>query len=226
MIFKCFKYCVGIGVFVAFLFGVFNIPPRYLPWTPLNLNDPVNFSTSFKLKELKEDSGACALALATGGIEYDRLPDKTVSSCTLTNRINLKQSLYPYSAAVRPNCALAAALVLWEREVVQKAAALHLESDIARINHYGIFSCRNISGSSRISQHASASAIDISGFTLKNGRSISVHNAWGDDSDEGRFLNEVHAQSCSIFNGVLGPNYNAAHADHFHLDLGPYRICR
>ncbi|MBU2089188.1 MAG: extensin family protein, partial [Alphaproteobacteria bacterium] len=32
--------------------------------------------------------------------------------------------------------------------------------------------------------------------------------------------------ACRYFNTVLGPEYNTAHADHFHLDLGKSRICR
>jgi hypothetical protein len=41
-----------------------------------------------------------------------------------------------------------------------------------------------------------------------------------------RFLQEARDGACRFFDGVLGPDYNAAHRDHFHLDRGPYRICR
>lgn len=27
-------------------------------------------------------------------------------------------------------------------------------------------------------------------------------------------------------NTVLGPDYNAAHHDHFHLDMGLWQVCR
>jgi hypothetical protein len=42
----------------------------------------------------------------------------------------------------------------------------------------------------------------------------------------------VHGGACSIFTTVLGPNYDANHRDHFHLDLarhgrdGEGRICK
>jgi hypothetical protein len=29
----------------------------------------------------------------------------------------------------------------------------------------------------------------------------------------------VHRGSCNLFSTVLGPNYDANHRDHFHLDL-------
>ena len=40
------------------------------------------------------------------------------------------------------------------------------------------------------------------------------------------FTRELRDGACGLFNGVLGPDYNAAHRDHFHLDNGPFRICR
>ena len=31
---------------------------------------------------------------------------------------------------------------------------------------------------------------------------------------------------CRFFDGVLSPDYNAAHRDHLHLDRGPWWFCR
>jgi hypothetical protein len=31
--------------------------------------------------------------------------------------------------------------------------------------------------------------------------------------------------ACAYFRAVLGPHYNKLHANHCHLDMGPYRIC-
>jgi len=42
------------------------------------------------------------------------------------------------------------------------------------------------------------------------------------------FLKKIHKGACTGFSTVLGPEANAAHADHFHLDLGRngrYQIC-
>jgi len=211
---------IGGGLYVHYY-----LPPMYKPWAPLNLENPVGPFTEIKIAKLANDPQMCHSVLDQADIEYSVLPDKAAGSCELENRIELDRSLYPYSASVAAKCSLVTAITLWEREVVQKAAELHLDSPVAKINHFGIFSCRNVQGSRRISQHASENAIDIAGFVLKNGQTISVLRDWPKDSPESDFLKYVHENSCSIFKGVLGPEYNNLHRDHFHLDLGPYNIC-
>ncbi|MFN4225017.1 MAG: extensin family protein [Hyphomonas sp.] len=36
----------------------------------------------------------------------------------------------------------------------------------------------------------------------------------------------MHKGACRLFSVTLGPDYDAAHADHFHMDMGPQRACR
>ena len=43
---------------------------------------------------------------------------------------------------------------------------------------------------------------------------------------EAQFLNALHAGACRYFDGVLGPAYNQAHADHLHMERGNWRTCR
>lgn len=206
--------------------GYKHIPDAYKPWMPIDLNDEINFLTSYKVSRLQEDYALCQNALKAINVDFTPIPDRTAGQCRLENQINLEKSLYPYSAPVRAQCALIAGLVLWEQQVVAKAADTHLNSDISRINHYGIFSCRAVRGSSRRSQHASANAIDISSFTLQSGQTVSVQSHWTKNTAEAEFLKEVRNGACKIFAGVLGPEYNQLHADHFHMDLGRYNICR
>ncbi|MDX1400482.1 MAG: extensin family protein [Kiloniellales bacterium] len=43
------------------------------------------------------------------------------------------------------------------------------------------------------------------------------------------FIHVMHAEACRIFGTVLGPNVNAAHKDHFHLDMTKRRyagVCK
>jgi hypothetical protein len=77
-----------------------------------------------------------------------------------------------------------------------------------------------------LSQHATANALDIAGFRLADGRRISVLADWSDSGDKGRFLREVREGACKQFNTVLGPDYNAAHRNHFHVDMGRWQVCR
>src|SRR5690606_36772799 len=63
------------------------------------------------------------------------------------------------------------------------------------------------------------SALDVSGFTLANGRKITVKDGWHGTPEEQGFVRDVHLYACQTFVTVLGPGYNAAHYNHLHLDL-------
>jgi hypothetical protein len=76
------------------------------------------------------------------------------------------------------------------------------------------------------SQHATANAIDISGFTLDGGRQISILRDWTSKGPEAAFLKEVHHRACRYFRVALGPEYNAAHKNHFHFDRGAFSRCK
>lgn len=195
------------------------------PWARLKLNQKPGLFTEYKLRDLRDEYKECTSILDEAGIEYRMLPDQTVASCPLENRVVLDKSQYPYSAPVAPTCQMAAALAMWEKHVLTKAAEEFLDSAVKRIQHVGVFACRNIAGSRRRSQHAHANAIDIKGFELANGKTITLLKDWGKDTAAGKFLRAIRNESCDVFQGVLGPEYNKAHADHFHLDLGPYSIC-
>ena len=75
--------------------------------------------------------------------------------------------------------------------------------------------------------HMGAEAIDIGAFVLADGRRISVIDGWSSRSrDEQEFLRVVHRSACKRFGTVLGPDYNAAHRDHLHVELGSGSFCR
>ena len=215
----------GIGVYLITRYH--PVPNAYLPWKVLAFDDELTFLTEFKIGQLKGDNDLCLSVFKDSDVRYDNLPDRQAGNCKLEDQINVKQSQIMYSAALRGQCALMSAIMVWEREVVQRLAQKYFGTNVTRIKHYGIFACRNVAGAKRRkSQHATANAIDIAGFTLKNGRYISVLNDWGKDTDKALFLSELRDKSCGVFHGVLGPDYNNLHKDHFHFDLGPYQICR
>ena len=96
------------------------------------------------------------------------------------------------------------------------------------LRHLGTHACRNVNhaGAGRRSQHATANAIDVAGFVLQDRREVRLARDWSGAPAEAAFLRAVRDGACRWFNGVLGPEYNAAHQDHFHLDMGPWRSCR
>ena len=60
----------------------------------------------------------------------------------------------------------------------------------------------------------------------RNERAISVLKDWPKDNQDARFLRQVRDAACDVFSVVLSPDYNAAHRNHFHLDVGPWWVCR
>jgi hypothetical protein len=81
---------------------------------------------------------------------------------------------------------------------------------------------RNSQKGARLSEHAKGHAIDISGFTYKDGSQITVLKNWGGGRDV-KILKKVHRGACGPFGTVLGPNSDKFHRDHFHFDTARYR---
>ncbi len=123
------------------------------------------------------------------------------------------------------SCGLASRLDDFEREVVQPLAAAELGRRVVRINHLGSFSCRAINGGSHLSQHALGRAIDVAGFRLSDGTTVSVEHDWSESGPKRLFLRHLARRACSYFSVVLTPDSNAEHHDHIHLDIGPDRLC-
>jgi hypothetical protein len=209
--------------------GSIRIPDRWNPWAPLDLNQPPNFWTGYKLGRLKTDAAACRVVLATSDFRYRSVPDRAIGQgCHFQNVVQISRSDIAYGGGFAATCPLAVALALFERHALQPTAEAAFGQSVVAIDHYGTFACRNVNnaeGGPR-SEHAAANAIDMAGFRLRDGRRISVGADWDEDGDKGRFLRALHRASCGIFGAVLGPRYNAAHRDHFHLDLGRASICR
>ena len=114
---------------------------------------------------------------------------------------------------------------------MQPAARDIFGQEVARIEHFGSFSCRRLYGRDEgpWSQHATGNAIDIAGFVLADGTRIAVVNDWQGEGEKARFLREVRDGACRAFGTVLSPDYNEAHRDHFHLDQearGLGGVCR
>ena len=120
----------------------------------------------------------------------------------------------------------------WMERIVQPAARHHLRANVVAINVAGSYSCRPMNHviGARLSEHGHANALDVSGFVLEGGYVVSVKSGWRGPLPEQHFLRAVHGGSCNVFTTVLGPEYDAAHRDHLHLDLARHRaegrICK
>ncbi len=167
----------------------------------------------------------CFTELGQSGVQFTPVPDRyTGEGCSMigTIQVSLLRSDYANMSVsnIGPvTCDVGTAFAAWARFGVDRAARAILGSPLERIETMGSYSCRNVAGTSRRSAHSTGDAIDISGFVLADGRRISVQGDWsGGTREEKEFLRTVQLSACRRFNTVLGPEYNAAHRDHFHLE--------
>lgn len=168
----------------------------------------------------------CLAELAAKSVKFSRLPDQNFAGgCRTTNTIKLLDFGTPTTNLGAMTCPVASNFAAWAQFAVRPAAKQYFGSDIAKIETFGTYSCRNIGGgqSGRLSEHGLANAVDVSAFVLQNGRRITVLDGWNGRQDEREFLRRMHQSACKRFGTVLGPDYNAAHANHFHFDMATGR---
>jgi hypothetical protein len=118
-------------------------------------------------------------------------------------------------------CPIVSALDRWLADSVQPAAMRWFGARVVEIKQISAYSCRGMNGNSRahISEHAFGNALDIAGFTLADGRQVSVKDGWKGVPEEQGFLRDVQAAACQQFSTVLAPGSNVYHYDHIHVDL-------
>lgn len=126
-----------------------------------------------------------------------------------------------FSQPATLNCGMALPLSDWLQNEVQPAARRAFGEEVVSIEVAASYSCRprNNKRGAKMSEHGFGNALDISGFTLASGRSVSVLDGWDGRRDEQAFLSGVHDEACGDFHTVLGPDSDRAHRNHFHLDL-------
>ena len=207
--------------------------PEHIPSARFELAHPQGWATRGKLVALAGDDAACFAAFDRAKAGYEHRPVVGEGVCRASQRIVLTSNrLVPTMrpAGVAPGCAVNAALALWTRDVVQPMAQKHFGQKVVEYENLGSYNCRKIAGKNAQSQHSTANAIDISAFVLADGTRISLINDWDDGDARSAFLRDVRDGACDQFSTVLSPDYNKAHADHFHLDLAQrtagWSVCR
>jgi len=128
-------------------------------------------------------------------------------------------------------CPIVSALDQWIAQSVQPAAMRWFGQPVAEIKQISAYSCRGMNGQpgARISEHAFGNALDISAFTLADGRKVVVRTSWNGAPEEQGFLRDIQGAACQQFTTVLAPGSNRFHYDHIHVDLmrrsGGHQIC-
>ncbi|SEP60249.1 Uncharacterized conserved protein [Devosia sp. YR412] len=177
-------------------------------------------------------------AVIQGLVEAEMAPPLSEGICgehspLVVTAVLSRGRMVPLSSPVTTNCQMASALPDWVADVDGYAEAM-LESRLASVDTGTSYMCRARNGGDEasISEHGFANAVDVTGFTLEDGRKIGVEADWAKaTAPEGRLLRLAHDAACGGFMTVLGPEANAEHHDHLHLDLGCHgescqaRIC-
>lgn len=209
-----------------------RIPPTMNPFAPLVVTDPPGIITRLKMKRLANDPAACLEVLqraARDGLISYTQPMPMQGKCPVPLPIRvLRFGSISLSSSFLATCPLAVASTQFVLRASKLTEQSPLRSPLMKIEHVGSYACRNIYHRSegRLSEHATAKAWDITGLTLKNGQYLRVLKNWQQPAPKAALLKQVFNSSCDYFGNSLGPDYNAAHASHFHLGMRGFSICR
>lgn len=195
---------------------------------------PIDGGTRAAVLRESAELTRCVAELTAARVEFRPKPDRTDGEACQQIQAGLLGADMGTVARMNPaqpemTCRLALAVSIWRRQSLEPAARELLGSDVVQIDHFGAYACRNVNnggGSTRISAHAQASALDVAGVRLRDGRRISLAGDWHGDGPEARFLRRIRDDACRIFGTVLSPDYNAVHQDHLHLEATDTRFCR
>lgn len=169
---------------------------------------------------------ACVVDLSYSNVAFDRTADTgKPGGCGVATAVRLLAAPTDLNRPVTVDCGLAKQWAAWDAAAVQPAARDLFGQGVARVHHYGGYVCRNRRSGGRLSEHAYGKAIDIAAFELTDGTIVSVEKHWRAGDARQAFLRRVARDACSKFSVVLSPNSDADHANHLHLDVGPWKLC-
>lgn len=168
--------------------------------------------------------------LRSGAVEPSRYvvplaPIRGRWSCGLEHPFRVSGAL-DGRVAIQPaatiDCPMTVAINRWLSTSVEAAADRYFGQPVVALKQIASYGCRtrdNIVGA-KLSEHSFGNAIDIAGFRLANGQTITVARDWYRGSPQARaFLHAAFNGACATFDTVLGPGADRYHSTHFHLDL-------
>jgi len=225
----------GKTLLIVFILGAIAtagyrwLPSYYNPFTPLTLDDPPGRITQYKLRRLTPEACSSLLAQANQRnlIRTQAVADSG-GECPLRNVVRVRDfGPVSLNGSFLASCPLALSSALFVSQQARPLTKRFTGSELTRIEHLGSFACRNIyhRPDARRSEHATAEALDIAAFRLANGEHVTVLKGWKSAKTQ-PWLKALLAASCGYYGNGLGPEYNAAHASHFHLGMRGFGLCR
>ena len=184
--------------------------------------------------QLPPEEAECRRQLRRLGVTYsDLAPINDGGACRIDWPVRV--TALPGSIEMKPaatlSCNMALAFASWTRNELTPSARWRYLSGVRTIHQGSSYSCRNIRRSGGVaSEHSKGNALDVMRIELRNGKDIDVRKPGWFAFRERGLLNNVRAGGCGYFTTVLGPGYDADHADHFHFDVknrrNGYVACR
>ncbi|EMN1409228.1 extensin family protein [Enterobacter cloacae] len=225
----------GKTLLIVFILGAIAtagyrwLPSYYNPFTPLTLDDPPGRITQYKLRRLTPEACSSLLAQANQRnlIRTQAVADSG-GECPLSDVVRVRDfGPVSLNGSFLATCPLALSSALFVSQQARPLTKRFTGSELTRIEHLGSFACRNIyhRPDARRSEHATAEALDIAAFRLANGEHVTVLKGWKSAKTQ-PWLKALLAASCGYYGNGLGPEYNAAHASHFHLGMRGFGLCR
>ena len=181
------------------------------------------------------DPARCYEALAAKGVAFEAVPVESAAGIAVPTRLRGPLGgieVVPSDHSVKHallDCRLALALLAW--------APTLKRAGVERIEHYSTYRPgSHVGRSGRVSGHARGLAIDAARFALVDGEVLDVRTDWegrerGDAPcprrpEEGRPSRLLRGVVCDaiqdeLFQVVITPPHDRAHADHVHLELRP-----
>lgn len=207
------------------------LPNAWNPTKRLVVTDPVTPLTKWKLSRAVASPALCTSILKEVAeiAVNDRLSTSN-PNCYIETPVDLRRVGNARMSGVQTDCATALRLAMWEHHELQPIAQRQMGANVTVLNDVGSYNCRAMRTSAgstqRWSSHATASAIDITGFQFSDGTRIRLINDWNDSDNAAAFLRSARDGACTWFPLTLSPDYNDLHADHFHLQASGWRLCR
>jgi hypothetical protein len=184
-------------------------------------------------------SDECRNELAKLGADFSIPAEvKGTDVCHVTDPVQLKSIATPTGRVELPgtpllNCVFARQFVVWLSDIAAPVVSGLGAAKLASMSTGTSYQCRVRNGdfSGKMSEHAFGNAIDIAGITLMNKKRIEITAVADPEDPDRHLLMALRTSACGYFTTVLGPGADAAHASHYHFDLGVhgknsnYRIC-
>lgn len=180
---------------------------------------------------------AACPAMLSGLVEGKMLPPLEEGACGLQSPIEVSAVFVggqkvEFTSPITTNCQMATTLAGWVGQVSDYTQSI-FNAPVTGLVTGTSYMCRprnNQAGADQ-SEHGFANALDVVGFEIGGKRRVSLPENWDPATPEGRTMRFAHDAACGQFTTVLGPEANALHFDHLHVDLGchgktcTYRLC-